>query len=134
MTNFFLYIAWLILYGLCAALACIPSSTGVLYGICILCGLLFYVPPTILVHRASKQGDKKTLRTVFFISIAWLVMAMIMIVCNILSVGATELAGTVLHYLMVVLTVPMVTLQFWVVAIFLWACLMVVCFQQLRKK
>ena len=134
MTNFFLYIAWLILYGICAALGCIAAPTGWLYGLCILCGIAFFLPPAVLLYRASKTGERKTPARILTISLIWLAVTPIMIISNILSVSVSELAGTILHYLLVVLTVPMVTVQFWVLGIFLWACLMVVSIRLLKKR
>lgn len=134
MTNLILYITWFILYGLCAALGCIAAPTGLLYGLCIVSALLFFLPPAILLHRAKKISDRKAPKRILFISLTWLAVSLIMIIANILSVGATAQAGKTLHYLLVVLTAPMVCGQSWVLSIFLWACLMAVSVQLLKKK
>ena len=133
MTNFFLYIAWIILYGLCAGLGCIGAPTGWLYGLCIAASILFFLPPALLLHRADKRSDRKTITKILFISLAWLTVTLLLIICNILSIGASELAGTILHYLLVVCTAPMICGQIWLLIIFFWACLMSASIKLLKK-
>ena len=134
MTNLFLFIAWCVLYVLCAGLGCIAAPTGLIYGLCILASLLFFVPPAILLHRAIKTGDQRTVKHIVRISVIWLIVTPMMIICNFLSVGASALAGTILYYLMIVATSPMICGQIWVLSIFLWACLLMAGLQFLRKK
>ena len=124
--NLYLYIVWGILYLICAALGVfsVPGWVGL-----VMC-LVFFVPPTILLYRAP---SRKTALTVRNLSIAWLALTVLLLILNILSVSMSEQSGTVLYYMMVVLTAPMICGGNWLLAIFLWACLLVVSRKILKK-
>ena len=50
-----------------------------------------------------------------------------------LAVGS-EALGNVLHYILVVVSSPMIASGHWALSLFLWACLLMVSLKQLRKK
>ncbi len=130
MSNKQLYILWVVLALLCAALTLVslPGWVG------LAAGVAFFAPPAVLVHRASRAEDMKTLALIQKLALAWLTLTLVLLVLNILSVAMSAMLGTVLYYLLAVLTVPMVCCGSWVLAIFAWACLFVTCLQQLRKQ
>ncbi len=133
MSNTFLYIAWGVLYAVCAGLGFIPSPDGVALGLMILFCLLFFLPPVILLRRAIQENNRKTLVLIRNLSLIWLITATVLLVLNILSVMFSALAGQVLYYFLILLTSPMICGQYWVLSLFLWACLLIVSWQQLRK-
>ena len=55
-------------------------------------------------------------------------------VLNILSVGASAAVGNMLYYLLIVVSSPMVCMRIQGISLFLWAVLLIVCMQQLKKK
>lgn len=130
MTNFTLYIAWGILYLLCAALGVLSLPGWVGVAACV----LFFVPPAVLLWRSAKSGDPKTPRRIRNISLIWLGFTLFMLILNILTVAMTELAGRVLYYLMAVVCAPLVCGQYWVLSLFLFACLLMTSIQQLKTK
>ena len=127
MKNTYLYALWGAFYLLCAALGVfsVPDWVG------IIAGLLFFVPPAVILYRARRDG--KGARLIRNLSIAWLAVTLVLLVLNILSVTMSELAGTVLYYLLAVLSAPMVCGVYWVTSLFLWACLLVVSLRILKK-
>lgn len=133
MTNQKLTMIWAFLYGVCAAFGFIPSPTGPLSGLMIVLSVAFFVPPAILVYRSVKAKDFVLLKKIRYISLIWLALTTAMIVLNFLSVEASEAAGTVLYWLLVLVSSPMVCSQMWVVPIFLWGCLLTVCLQHRQK-
>lgn len=126
MNNVILYALWGGLYLLCAALGlfAVPPAVGILF-----C-LLFFVPPAILLYQAR---DAKCVRLVRNLAVGWLAVTVVLLILNILSVMMTALTGTVLYYMLVVLTAPMVCGQYWLIALFCWACLLVVSLQRLKN-
>ena len=127
MSSKILYTAWGGLYLLCGALGVfsVPDWVG------ILACVVFFVPPVILLCRAR---DGKTVRIIRNLSILWLAVTVVLLILNILSVAMTELAGTVLYYMLVVLSAPMVCGQYWLIALFGWACLLVGSLQMCKKR
>ncbi len=129
MTKTYLYILWAVLYAGCAALGIFNAPPWAGISGCI----AFFIPPAVLLWRAAKGKDRKQLQLLRSLSLIWLGMTLVLLILNILSVAMTETAGTVLHYLLVVLPSPMFCGQQWIVTIFLWACVLMTTLQQLRK-
>ena len=127
------YILWAFAYAACGVLGFLPpTNTGVLI-LLILAGVLYFVPPTMLLTKAVKDQNRRVVSLIRTLSFSWLVCALILIVCNILSVGASAAAGTILYYALILLASPMICGQIWVLSMFLMACLMIVSHQQLKK-
>ena len=129
-----LFALWGGLFSLCAALGFIPEPTGVPAALLTLLSLCFFVPPAVLLRRASRQKDPDTLRLIRNLSALSLGLTMTLLVLNILSVVAAESLGTFLYLLLVIISSPMICSGYWVLSLFLWACLLMVSLQQLRKK
>lgn len=128
--NLYLSIAWGVLYLLCAALGIFSVPEWV--GICVC--LLFFVPPAVILFRAHREKNSKPIRLIRNLSIAWLAVTVILLILNILSVSMSETAGNILYYTMVVLTAPMVCGRYWLIALFLWACLLAVSLQECKNR
>lgn len=134
MRKFFLSFLWAVLYLVCGAVSCISVPEGFLSTLPVVLSILFFVPPAVMLHQAFRENDKKTVRIIRNLSLIWLITAVIMIICNILSVTATELTGRILYYTMAVITAPMVSGGNWFISLFLWACLLITSQQYFRKK
>ena len=124
--TLYLSITWGVLYLICAALGVFSVQGWVGLLMC----LLFFLPPAALLYRKPSRRTVLTLRN---LSIAWLGLTVFLLVLNILSVTMSEQAGTVLYYTMAVFTAPMLCGGNWLLAIFLWACLLVVSQKILKK-
>lgn len=128
-----LYIAWGVLYALCAALGFIPSPQGTLYGLLFMLSLAFFIPPAMLLYRAVQRSDLATVRVVRTLSLVSLSATTVALIINLLSVGGTVEAGRFAYYLLIVVSSPMVCNQVWFVSLFLWALLLVTSLRELRK-
>ena len=120
MKNKTLWILWGCLWGLTALLGFIPSPAGIGKAMLILLALGFFVPPVLLLYR----GDRKTAGILRTLSLVWLVITVVLLVLNLLSIRSTRIVGDMLYCLLVVLTAPMACGQYWLIVIFLWACLL----------
>lgn len=125
-----LYILWGILYLICAVLGVVslPGWVGILG-----C-LLFFLPPAVILHRAVKAEDRRGIARIRNICLIWLSVTVLMLILNIASVGMSATAGQVLYYMMAVLCAPLVCGKFWILSLFLFACLLMASMRKLRKK
>ena len=134
MTNRKWYIAWAWLYLFTAALSFIPHPQGLMPAIMVVLSILFYLPPSVLLYRAYVREKWGTVRIVRNLCIASLVLTMVVMVLNILSVGASDAVGTVLYWVLLLVSVPMISLQVPLLSIFAWACIFVVSLRLLMRK
>ena len=124
MKNTVLYILWAILYVMCAivSLAPLPGTAGAVFSA--LLSFVFFLPGAILVYRGVRQKSRKLLRTVRLISVCSLGLTFALLVSSFLSVLGSETLGNVLHVLLTLVSVPMISSGYWVISLFLWACLL----------
>lgn len=134
MSNTFLYILWGALYVVCAGMGFITGPEGFTFALLVAFSLAFFVPPFLLLHRASKTDDRKTLKLIRNLSLIWLCVATLMIILNIASVAMSAAAGTALYYGLILLTAPMVCGQYWLLSLFLWAFLLMSALKHLKHK
>ena len=119
-----LYILWGCLYALCVGLGTVENPEGLGKVLFVLTSLIFFLPPAVLLYTAKKQGEKKTLLALRIISILSLSMTLTLLVLNFLSVGASGKIGQRLYELLNLVSAPMLCSQYWVLSLFLWACLL----------
>ena len=134
MKNSHWYLIWEGMFLLCAVRGFIPSPEGFLYGLCVALSVLFFLPPAVLLYRAVKEKDRNTFRRIRNLSLISLVGTVVLFIGNIFSVSASEAVGDVLYWLLILVSSPMTCARIWVLSLFLWACLLMVSFQQLMKK
>lgn len=130
MTVSLLYALWGGLYVLCAGLGFIPAAAGFGKAILVLLSLCFFAPGFLILRK----GKKKDFRRVRNLSILSLSVTLVLIVANVLSVLASQTVGAVLNALLILCSAPMFCGQYWVLSLFLWACLMLAGIQRLRGK
>lgn len=129
-----LFVLWGGLFGLCAALGFIPEPTGALKGLMVSAAVLFFLPGWLLFAIASREGDRMTLTLLRNLSIASLLLTVVLLIANFLSVFFSETLGNILHYILTIVSTPMICGQYWVLSLFLWACLMTACMGKLKTK
>ena len=134
MNNQKISMIWAFLYGACAALGFIPNPVGALSGFMIVLSVAFFIPPAVLVYRSIKNRDFLMLKKIRYLSLILLGLTTVMVSLNFLSVEASEAAGKVLYWLLILVSSPMICSQTWIVPIFLWGCLLTVCLQYREKK
>lgn len=133
MKNQTWYWIWGGLFILCALLGFIPEPTGFLKVLLVIAAVVFFVPGWVLLYRASKVQDLFTLRLIRGICLVSLGTTLVFLVLNLMSAGAEDVVGDLLYGFLVILSSPMVCSQYWVVSLFLWACLLMTSLSQLKK-
>ena len=111
---------------LCAGLSFIPEPAGFLKFLMIALSLGFFLPPAMLLYRAKKERDVFTVKLIRNLSLASLVLTAAVLIISVLSFLAPEWVGNFLHILLILVSVPMVCGQYWVLSLFCWACLLMV--------
>lgn len=134
MKKWILYGFWIVQFILCAVLGFIYNTNTAGRAIQTLLSVLFFVPPAILLIDATRQKDKKELMRIIIISAVSLGATMLLLIANVLSVGASETVGNVLHYILAVASVPMFCARYWIVSLFLWACVLMGALYGKRRK
>ncbi len=125
---------WAGLFSVCAALGFIPDPQGSVRIVLTLCAIAVFLPPAVLTFDASRAGDRRTLALIRNLCAASLGGTALLLMLNFLSVRGSENLGNFLHGVLVVVSSPMVCSGSWGLSLFLWACLLMVSMQQLKKK
>ena len=125
MTNKQLYTIWGGMFILCALLGFVPQPQGFLKFVMTALAVMFFLPGGLLLVKAKKAGDRVTLRLIRSLSLASLSLTLLMIIANFLSILATPALGDALYAVLVILSSPMVCSGYWILSLFLWACLLI---------
>ena len=120
---------WGGLYALCVAmnfLAAYRVPVGWAKAPFVLVSLLFFIPPFYLLFLSKKDKGKKTINALQIISIVSLALFVVLFCLNLASVNWSATTGRVLFYLLISLCAPVVCSQFYVLPLYLWACILMV--------
>ena len=128
------YIVWAVLYGICAGLSCISEPEGVTAGLAVTMALLFFLPPAMLLYWAIPRERWETVRSIRILSIVSLAGTFVLLILNFVSVGFSDTVGLVLYAVLILVSVPMVSMQAWIVSLFLWAVLLMVTLKYRKKR
>ena len=126
MKNKVLYLVWGGLFILCGLLGFIPEPAGLGKWALTALSLAFFVPGFWLLRR----GQKTVIRNLSLVS---LLVTLLLLVLNFMSGQANQAAGEFLYGLLVILAAPMVCSQYWVLSLFLWACLLMASLSKPKK-
>ncbi len=124
---------WAFLYVACVWLGVLGRPEGVGGVLYTLCALAFFLPGALLLYWGIRENNRKQVRWVRSIAAGSLLLTLIFLVLNFMSVRFSQLAGNVLHTLLVAVSVPMVCCGYWVLSLFLWACLLMGSYLKLKK-
>lgn len=127
-----LYICWAVLYAICAALGFYGEAAGFGKVLFVLTALIFFLPGIGLLILGYRDRNRKILRRVRIISVVSLVLTLTFLIANV-AVAASETTNKLLHVLLVLVSAPMLCGQYWVLSLFLWACLLFATFIKLPK-
>lgn len=119
-----IYSIWAALYCLCVGLGFVENPEGFGKALLVATSLIFFLPPFYLAYRAKKENDRKTLTVLRLVSGSVLTLSLALLVLNFLSVYFDARTGLALYVMLVMFSAPMVCGQFWVLSLFLWACLL----------
>ena len=125
-----LFVLWGILFILCAGLGFIPAPAGAMKGLMTALSVLFFLPPALLLYRA----DRETAMLIRNLSLLSLGVTLVTLILNFVMAVSSEFLGNVLHYILVIVSSPMVCSGHWAMSLFLWACLLMVSRSLLKKK
>ena len=128
-----LFALWGGLFSLCAGLGFIPEPEGALRTAMTVLAVVSFLPPAVLLYRAGKRQESATLRLIRNFSALSLILTAVLLILNFLTVLQSETLGTVLYYVLVIVSSPMVCSGQWALSLFLWACLLMVSLRQLRS-
>ena len=128
------FILWGALFAICAGFGFIGQPGTVVKILGYLFTFGFFGMGGFLLWQASKSKDLAAIALIRNLSLASLVATSILLVANFLSVFASQGLGNFLHYTLVIVSSPMLCAPSWAVSLFLWACLMVVSQNLLKKK
>lgn len=129
-----LWIIWAALYAVCGVCGFFVPGNNLLYALFFMLALAFFAPAGFLIWEAVQRREKKLLRILRTISLISLLVTMVTIVLNFVTVQASADWGTVMYWLLILVSVPMVCGQIWAVSLFGWACVLMTCIHFLRKK
>ena len=60
-------------------------------------------------------------------------LTLAVLILNFMSALGSETLGNVLYYVLVVVSAPMICSGYWVLSLFLWACVLMVSLSQLKR-
>ena len=123
--NKWLYCGWGVMYILCVALSLIQGATGLMKAALLVFSIMFFVPGFLLLYNAIRDGDRKGILRIRFISLASLVLTTVcLVVFFVLAALNQEAAINVTYEILALVSAPMLSSQYWIVSLFLWACLL----------
>ena len=128
-----LTILWGGLFIVCAGLGFIPEPEKSLQVAMTALSLLFFLPPALLLYGAGKKQDRDTVLLIRNLAALSLGLTMVLLILNFLTVLSSETLGMILHYVLTVVSCPMICSGRWVLSLFLWACLLTASLRQLKK-
>jgi len=124
-----LYALWACLFSLCAGLGFIPEPVQIQARIMTLLAVLFFLPPALLLYRAG-ENDVRLIRNLSAMSLG---LTLVLLILNFFTAFSSEALGLVLHYVLIIVSSPMICSGHWALSLFLWACLLVASLRQLRR-
>lgn len=123
-----LFALWGGLFIVCAGLGFIPEPAIAGRVVLTMLSLLFFLPPLLLI----KAGGDETLKLVRNLSALSLGLTLVILILNFLCAFSSELLGNVMHFILVIVSAPMIASGYWVLSLFLWACLLMAAVGKLR--
>ena len=133
MNKKLLYALWAVFFILCAGLGFIPEPEGTLRALLTFVSLLCFLPPALLLAQAGKQQDALTAKLIRNLAALSLGLTLVLLILNFFTAFASEALGRVLHYVLIIVSSPMICSGHWAMSLFLWACLLVASMKQLRR-
>lgn len=126
MNNKLLFALWGVLFAVTAALGFLPQQSG----LTLMVSLLFFLPPALLLWKKERE----TTLLIRNLSAMSLGLTLVTLILNFILAVSSEKLGNVLHSILTVVSAPMICSGYWVLSLFLWACLLMVSLKNLHKK
>lgn len=123
--NKWLYSGWGVMYIASVALGLIQEPTGIAKAALLIFSVMFFVPGFLLLYNHLRDGNRKGVALIRGISLVSLVSTLVCLVLFFLFAGLDkEAAVSVTYEVLALVSAPMLCSQYWVVSLFLWACLL----------
>ena len=132
--EWILYGIWVCLYILCVGLGTVEHVEGFGKVLFFLTGLIFFLPGICLLIMGFREKRKNTVLRVRIISVCSLALTVVLFCANVMAVSAGSSAGAVLNDLLNVVSAPMFCMQYWIISIFCWACLLSASLMKFQNK
>lgn len=133
MKRKFLFALWGGLFVVCGALGFVSRPQGILVWLLGAMGLLFFVPPLLLLYRARAYAHRPTAVLVRNLAAISLGMTLLALVANVLSLAGSVALGDALNVVLAIVSTPMFCGQFWALTLFCWAFLMIAAHQLAKR-
>ena len=126
MKNKTLFALWGFLFVLTAGLGFVQTMKGLK----LVASILFFLPPFLLLGKK----DRDTSLLIRNLSALSLGITLLTLILNFVLAVSSETMGNILHAVLTVVSAPMICSGYWVLSLFLWACLLMVSLRNLKKK
>ena len=90
--------------------------------------IAFFVPPFVLLYR----GDRDTVLLIRNLSALSLGVTLVVLILNFVLAVSSETMGNLLHIVLTIVSAPMLASGYWVLSLFLWACLLMASLKKLK--
>jgi hypothetical protein len=127
-----LFILWGGLFVLCTALGFVNTESVAAQVLMTALSIVFFIPAALLLHKCKESGNRSIALLVRNFSAASLLLSAALLIANFLSVLAPAWLGNMLHIILVIVSAPMICSGYWVLSLFLWACLMIYAIKLLK--
>ena len=121
------------MYILCVGLGFVQNPAGIGKALLVITALLFFVPGFVLLHQGIRAKDRKALRRLRIVCLCSLGLTLVFLIANFCSVLFSPETGAALYELLVLVSAPMICGQYWLLSLFLWACLLMGSFSGKKK-
>ncbi len=128
-----LYALWGGLFILCAGLGFIPFPAPSVKILSRILALFCFLPPAWLLYLGNKSQDRALVKLIRNLSALSLLLTLVLLVIIIVSAAGPILLGNILNSILIIVSSPMMACGNWALSMFLWACLLMVSLQILRK-
>ena len=123
MNHKILFALWGALFILTAVLGYFPAawwSTAA--------AIAFFLPPALLLYR----GGRDTVKLIRNLSALSLGVTLAALILNFVLAVGSETLGNLLHIVLTIVSAPMMASGYWVLSLFLWACLLMASLRKLK--
>ena len=127
-----LFILWGGLFVLCAALGFVNTESVAAQVLTTTLSIAFFIPAALLLYKCEESSNRSIALLVRNFSAASLLLTAALLIANFLSVLAPAWLGNMLHIILVIVSAPMICSGYWVLSLFLWACLMIYAIKLLK--
>ena len=128
------FILWGTLFAICAGLGFVNQPGTAVRILGYLFSFGFFGLGGFILWQAHTTKDLAAIALIRNLALASLVTTTVLLVANFLSIFMSQTLGDLLHYMLVIVSSPMTCAPSWAMSLFLWACLLVVSQNLLKKK